>query len=61
MVIYIKDNEIITEFEYTKEQKEELEEKGFQPVLVPDTEVPSDYKYSDFELVSGVWKLKELL
>ena len=58
MVIYIKLNEIITEEDYTKEQIEELESNGFQAVTVPNVTVPSDYKYSDFEKISGKWKLK---
>lgn len=58
MVIYIKENEIVTEASYTEEQKEELLEKGYQAVTVPDVEVPSDYKYADFEKISGKWKLK---
>ena len=58
MVIYIKDNEIITEKTYSTELKEELIEQGFQAVTVSTVEIPSDYKYEDFEKVNGVWVLK---
>lgn len=58
MVVYIKENEIVTEASYTQEQKEELLEKGYQAVTVPSKEIPSDYKYSDFHKVLGQWKLK---
>lgn len=58
MVIYIKENEIITENNYSTELKAELVEQGFQAVTVPTVDIPSDYKYSDFEKVSGKWRLK---
>ena len=45
MTIFIKTNEIITEFEYTQEQLAELAEKNFIGVEVPD----GVYRHSDFE------------
>lgn len=54
MVIYITDDCIVTEYEYTQEQKSELNEKGFTSVTVENGE----YKHEDFEKVNGVWKLK---
>jgi hypothetical protein len=56
MVIYIKENEIITEKEIDIKIHEELIEQGFQTVKVPDVEIPSDYKYKDFVKEKGVWK-----
>lgn len=58
MVVYIKENEIVTEASYTQEVKDELLAYGFQAVTVPNKEIPSDYKYSDFHKVLGQWKLK---
>jgi hypothetical protein len=58
MVIYIKENEIITELYYNEENILEFNEKGFQPVEVPDVDEPSSYRYSDFENKEGVWQLK---
>jgi hypothetical protein len=55
MVIYIKENEIITEKEIDIKTHEELIEKGFQTVKVPDVEIPSDYKHKDFVKEKGVW------
>lgn len=54
MVIYINDNCIVTEHEYTQEQISELEEKGYTSVTVED----GQYKHEDFEKVGGVWRLK---
>ena len=48
MVIYIKENEIITEETYSTELKAELVKQGFQAVTVPNVDIPSDYKYSNF-------------
>lgn len=56
MVIYIKDNEIITELEYTEEVKAELLELGFQAITVPTIDEPSDYRYEMFEKVNGTWR-----
>jgi len=58
MVIYIKENEIITENFYTEETKEELISLGFQAVNVSQVEEPSFYKYNMFKNVNGIWKLK---
>jgi hypothetical protein len=55
MVIYIKENEIITEKEIDIKIHEELIEKGFQTVKVPDVEISSDYKYKDFVKEKGIW------
>jgi hypothetical protein len=54
MTIYISDECIVTEYEYTQEQITELEEKGFSGVTVAD----GQYKHEDFEKVGGVWRLK---
>ena len=54
MVIYINDDCIVTEHEYTQEQINELNEKGFTSVTVAD----GQYIHEDFEKVGGVWKLK---
>lgn len=54
MVIYITDDCIVTEYEYTQEQINELKEKGFTSVTVAD----GQYTHEDFEKVAGVWKLK---
>ena len=54
MIIYINDDCIVTEYEYTQEQKNELEEKNFHAVNVAD----GQYKHEDFEKISGQWKLK---
>ena len=56
MVIYIKENEIITEKEISKETKNELIEKGFQTVEVSDVEISSDYRYEHFVKENGIWK-----
>ena len=56
MVIYIKDNEIITELEYTEEVKAELLELGFQAITVPTIDEQSDYRYEMFEKVNGTWR-----
>ena len=58
MVVYIKDNEIITELKYSAELKAELLELGFQAVTVPTIDEPSDYKNELFEFVNGSWRLK---
>lgn len=58
MVIYIKENEIITELQYSQEVKDELLQLGFQAVNVSDVEEPSFYKYNMFEKVNNTWKLK---
>lgn len=57
MVIYISDDCIVTEYEYTQEQISELEEKGYTAVTVAD----GQYKHEDFEKISNTWKLKEIL
>lgn len=54
MVIYISDECIVTEHEYTQEQISELVEKGFSEVSVED----GQYKHEDFHKVLGKWKLK---
>jgi hypothetical protein len=54
MTIYISDDCIVTEHEYTQEQINELVEKGFTSVTVAD----GQYAHEDFEKVAGVWKLK---
>ena len=54
MVIYISDDCIVTEYEYTQEQKDELVEKGFIPLIVDN----GTYTHEDFEKVEGEWKLK---
>lgn len=56
MVIYIKENEIVTELEYSQELKDELVALGFKAVTVDDKDEPSYYKYEFFEKVNGVWK-----
>ena len=58
MVIYIKENEIITELYYSPETKDNLELLGFQAVIVDEVEEPSQYKYEMFEKVNGKWRLK---
>lgn len=58
MVIYIKENEIITELQYSQEVKDKLLQLGFQAVNVSDVEEPSFYKYNMFEKVNNTWKLK---
>jgi nitrogen regulatory protein PII len=58
MVIYIKENEIITENFYTEETKEELISLGFQAVTVPNVEEPSQYTYNMFKFVNNKWSLK---
>lgn len=59
MIIYIQENQLITEKEISKDIKAELLGQGFQEVLVLDVEIPSDYKYEHFEVVDGIWRLKE--
>lgn len=68
MTIYIKENEIITELEKDMLKKnedtglsihQELINQGFKTVKVPDVEILSDYKYENFKVVNGVWRLKE--
>ena len=54
MIIYINDECIVTEHEYTQEQKSELEEKNFHAVTVAN----GQYKHEDFHKVLGKWKLK---
>jgi hypothetical protein len=56
MVIYIKENEIITEKQIDISIHEELIEKGFQTVEVPDVEISSDYRYEHFVKENGIWK-----
>jgi hypothetical protein len=58
MTVYIKDNEIITESGYSKEEIEELHSKGYASVEVPDTDNPSSYKVESFILENGAYKLK---
>lgn len=58
MVIYIKENEIITELYYGQETKNNLELLGFQAVTVPNVDEPSQYKHNMFEFVNGKWSLK---
>ena len=58
MVVYIKDNEIITELKYSAELKAELLDKGFQAVTLPTIDEPSNYRYEHFEFVNGSWRLK---
>lgn len=55
MIVFIKTNEIVTEYEYTQEQTIELVNKNFSPVEVPD----GVYDYKDFEFKNNEWKLKE--
>lgn len=63
MIIYIQENQIITEkqSDMLKINEEtglsihqELINLGFHTVEVLDVEIPSDYKYSDFEKVDDV-------
>jgi ribose 5-phosphate isomerase RpiB len=59
MKIYIKNNEIITEYEYTDEIIEELKEKGFQEIEVPYREESNMYKYDDFEKINELYAYKK--
>lgn len=56
MIIYIKEDEIITEFEYTVEDKQFFLESGFQAVYVPYTETPWEYTLDDFEKTEDGYK-----
>ncbi len=58
MVVYIKENEIVTESFYSDDIKEELLSLGFQAVTVPEVDEPSYYKLFMFEKVNNTWKLK---
>jgi hypothetical protein len=49
MIVFIKQNEIVTETSYTEEQLDDLLEKNFVGVQVPD----GIYKYTDFEFING--------
>jgi hypothetical protein len=54
MIVYIQENQIITEKEINIEIHEELIEKGFQTIEVPDIEIPSNYRYENFVKEDGV-------
>jgi hypothetical protein len=58
MKVFIKENSIVTEWQYSKELETILIEEGFTSIKVPDMNDENPYKYEDFELVNGVWKLK---
>ena len=58
MVVYIKENEIVTETFYDNNIIEELLSLGFQAVTVPEVDEPSYYKIFMFEKVNNTWKLK---
>lgn len=55
MIIYIKENEIVTEFYVDTITHDRLIEEGFQTVEVPHVEIPSDYTCEDFIKENGVW------
>jgi hypothetical protein len=59
MIIYIKENGLVTEFEYTEELIQELLDLGYQAVEVPEMVLENPYQISDFEFVDDTWKLKE--
>jgi hypothetical protein len=59
MIIYIKENGLVTEFEYTEELIQELLDDGYQAVEVPEMDLENPYQISDFEFVDDTWKLKE--
>lgn len=58
MIVYIKENSFVSEFDYTEELVQELLEAGHQAVDVPEMDLENPYTLSDFEFVDGVWRLK---
>ena len=58
MVVFIKENEIITELYYSQETKDNLKLLGFQAITVPNVDEPSYYTHNMFEFVNGKWSLK---
>jgi hypothetical protein len=56
MIIYIKENEIVTEFYIDEPTHNRLIEEGFQEVKVADVEIPSDYRCEHFVKENGIWK-----
>lgn len=58
MKIFIKQNALVTEREYSSILETILLEEGFTPVTVPDMDDENPYNYEDFEFVNGKWKLK---
>lgn len=59
MIIFIKENEIITEYNYNEETIQELIEKGFQEIEVPHKNEEYMYRYEDFEKINDLYILKE--
>ena len=59
MKIYIKQNSIVTEENYTDILETILQEEGFIALEVPNRTSEQPYTFDDFEFVSGKWKLKE--
>lgn len=58
MKVYIKENSIVTEKEYSSVLETILIEEGFTAITVPNMDDENPYTFDDFELVNGVWKLK---
>jgi hypothetical protein len=58
MIIYIKQNEIVTEFYIDEPTHNRLIEEGFQEVEVADVEIPSDYTCEHFIKENGIWIYK---
>jgi hypothetical protein len=54
MIIFIKDNSLITEIEYTQDFKEQLLNEGYFKLEIPN----GSYHYENFEKVNNIWKLK---
>lgn len=58
MKVFIKQNALVTEWEYAPALETILIEEGFTPITVPDMDPEKPYTFDDFEKVSGKWRLK---
>jgi hypothetical protein len=54
MIIFIKDNSLITEKEYTEEFMQLLIDEGYYKMEVDD----GFYHYENFEKIDNIWILK---
>lgn len=59
MTIYIKENSIVTEHEYSDDLKALLKSEGFTPLIVVNRGDDKPYTADEFEKVNGKWRLKE--
>lgn len=55
MIVFIKDNSLITEKEYTEEFMQLLTDEGYFKIELED----GFYHYENFEKVNNIWKLKD--